>query len=192
MNLTKILSVVFLLVAIGTGYYLVNSVKSDIDFDAELRRTESQIVEKLKLIRDAQIAYRGGNGKYASDWDSLINFVDTGKIYIIQRREEIKLLAYGAEETTTILDTIGSVAVMDSLFSPSKVPNFNVQRLPYKPGTDVKFEIFAGKIERSGQMVDVFEIRDPNPMNPERRRNDNERALRVGSKTDVTTSGNWE
>lgn len=192
MNLTKILSIVFLLVAIGTGYYLVNSVKSDIDFDAELRRTESQIVEKLKLIRDAQIAYRGGNGKYASDWDSLISFVDTGKIYIVQRREEIKLLAYGAEETTTILDTIGSVAVMDSLFSPSKVPNFNLQRLPYKPGTDVKFEIFAGKIERSGQMVDVFEIRDPNPMNPARRRNDNERALRVGSKTDVTTSGNWE
>ncbi len=192
MNLTKILSIVFLLVAIGTGYYLVNSVKSDIDFDAELRRTESQIVEKLKLIRDAQIAYRGGNGKYASDWDSLISFVDTGKIYIVQRREEIKLLAYGAEETTTILDTIGSVSVMDSLFSPSKVPNFNLQRLPYKPGTDVKFEIFAGKIERSGQMVDVFEIRDPNPMNPARRRNDNERALRVGSKTDVTTSGNWE
>ncbi|MFC2188191.1 hypothetical protein [Peijinzhouia sedimentorum] len=192
MNLTKILSIVFLLVAIGTGYYLVNSVKSDIDFDAELRRTESQIVEKLKLIRDAQIAYRGGNGKYASDWDSLISFVDTGKIYIVQRREEIKLLAYGAEETTTILDTIGSVSVMDSLFSPSKVPNFNLQRLPYKPGTDVKFEIFAGKIERSGQMVDVFEIRDPNPMNPARRRNDNERALRVGSKTDVTTTGNWE
>lgn len=192
MNLTKILSVVFLLVAIGTGYYLVNSVKSDIDFDTELRRTESQIVEKLKVIRDAQIAYRGGNGKYASDWDSLINFVDTGKIYIVQRREEIKLLAYGAEETTTILDTIGSVAVMDSLFSPSKVPNFNLQRLPFKPGTEVKFEIFASKIDRSGQLVDVFEVRDPNPMNPMRRRNDNERALRVGSKTDVTTSGNWE
>lgn len=192
MNLTKILSIVFLLVAIGTGYYLVNSVKSDIDFDTELRRTESQIVEKLKVIRDAQIAYRGGNGKYASDWDSLLNFVDTGKIYIVQRREEIKLLAYGVEETTTIIDTIGSVAVMDSLFSPSKVPNFNLQRLPFKPGTEDKFEIFASKIDRSGQLVDVFEVRDPNPMNPMRRRNDNERALRVGSKTDVTTSGNWE
>ena len=192
MNLTKILSAVFLLVAIGTGYYLVNSVKTDIQFEEELRRTESQIVEKLKLIRDAQIAYRGGNGKYASDWDSLINFVDTGKIYIIQKREEVEIKAYGAEETTIILDTIGSVAVMDSLFSPSKVPNFNLQRLPYKPGTETKFEIFAGKIERSGQMVDVFEIKDPNPLNPARRRNDNERALRVGSKTDVTTSGNWE
>ena len=192
MNLTKILSAVFLLVAIGTGYYLVNSVKTDIQFEEELRRTESQIVEKLKLIRDAQIAYRGGNGKYASDWDSLINFVDTGKIYIIQKREEVEIKAYGAEETTIILDTIGSVSVMDSLFSPSKVPNFNLQRLPYKPGTETKFEIFAGKIERSGQMVDVFEIKDPNPLNPARRRNDNERALRVGSKTDVTTSGNWE
>ncbi len=192
MNLTKILSVVFLLVSIGTGYYLVNSVKDDIEFEDDLRKTESQIVEKLKIIRDAQIAYRGGNGKYASDWDSLISFVDTGKIYIIQKREETTLLAYGVEETTVIQDTLGSVAVMDSLFNAAKVPNFNLQRLPFKPGTEKRFEIFAGKIDRSGQMVDVFEVRDPNPLNPARRRNDNERALRVGSKTNVTTSGNWE
>jgi hypothetical protein len=190
--LTRIASIFFLLFAIATGYYLVNSVKSDIEFDEEIRRTESAIIEKLKLIRDAQVAYRNGIGKYASDWDSLMAFVDTGKIYIIQRREETKLLAYGVEETTLFYDTLGSVMVMDSLFSPAKAPNFNLARLPFVPGREDKFLIFADKITKGGVLVDVFEVRDPNPLNPARKANDNERALRVGSKTDVTTSGNWE
>ena len=190
--LTRIASIFFLLAAIAIGYYLVDSVKSDIEFDEEVRRTESAIIEKLKLIRDAQVAYRNGIGKYASDWDSLVAYVDTGKIYIIQRREETKLLAYGEEEVTLFYDTLGSVMVMDSLFNAERVPDFNLARLPFVPGKDYRFEIFADKITKGGVLVDVFEVRDPNPLNPERRANDNERALRVGSKTDVTTSGNWE
>jgi hypothetical protein len=60
------------------------------------------------------------------------------------------------------------------------------------PGTNTKFDIFADKINRSGVTVDVFEVKDPNPVNPERRKNNNEKALRVGSRTDVTIAGNWE
>jgi hypothetical protein len=190
--LTRIASIFFLVIAIGIGYYLVNSVKKDIEFEAEVRRVESAIIDKLKLIRDAQIVYRAGNGKYAGDWDSLVSFVDTGKIYIVQRREITKLLPYGQEEITVFFDTLGSVAVMDSLFNERRVPNFNLSRLPYVPGTDYKFEIFADKITKGGILVDVFEVRDPNPLNPARRANNNDRALRVGSKTDVTTTGNWE
>jgi hypothetical protein len=37
-----------------------------------------------------------------------------------------------------------------------------------------------------------FEIRDPDPINPKRRLNNKEKALRVGSRTDSSTSGNWE
>ena len=53
-------------------------------------KTNEQIEEfkKLKMIREAQIAYQGINGGYTSDWKKLINFIDSGKIYIIQRREE--------------------------------------------------------------------------------------------------------
>jgi hypothetical protein len=192
MNLNRILSIVFLLVAIGIGYYLVNSVKKDIETEEYIRRTESQVIEKLKLIRDAQIAYQLGYGKYASDWDSLVSFVDTGKIFIIQRREVTKLLDYGVEQTTQFFDTLGFRTVMDSLFNPKKVPNFNLSRLPYVPGTEYKFEIFADRIIKGSVMVPVFEVRDPRPANPARRKNNNERALRVGSRTDVTTSGNWE
>jgi pyruvate/2-oxoglutarate dehydrogenase complex dihydrolipoamide acyltransferase (E2) component len=68
----------------------------------------------------------------------------------------------------------------------------DLSRLPYVPGTNTKFDIFADKINRSGVTVDVFEVKDPKPVNPERRANNNEKALRVGSRTDVTIAGNWE
>jgi hypothetical protein len=52
--------------------------------------------------------------------------------------------------------------------------------------------LFAGKISKGNVIVDVFEAKDTAPVNPERRKKDNERALRVGSRVDVSVTGNWE
>jgi hypothetical protein len=61
------------------------------------------------------------------------------------------------------------------------------------PGSGGKqFEFFADKVERTQRQIPVFEIRDPNPINPKRRLNNKEKALRIGSRTDSSTSGNWE
>jgi hypothetical protein len=145
------------------------------------------------MIRDAQIAYQAVNREYTDNWDQLIRFIENGRIYITQRRENIIQLEYGADSVVVQIDTLGSVAVRDSLFNERRYPNFNLDRLPYIPGTDQRFDMYAGKIERQGgAQVDVFEVRDVAPVNPRRRVNNNERALRVGSRTEVTTSGNWE
>ena len=79
------------------------------------------------MIRDAQIAYQSVNGNYSSDWDSLLSLVENGEIYLIQIREATKLLDYGAEETTLYLDTLGSVSVIDSIFSGYS--NFSAENL---------------------------------------------------------------
>jgi hypothetical protein len=103
-------------------------------------------------------------------------------------------LDYGAEEIKVSYDTIGSIAVMDSLFSPAKHPDLKLDLLPVVPGSGGKqFEFFADKIDKTGgYKVSVFEIRDPAPINVERRANNNEKALRVGSRTDASTEGNWK
>ena len=112
----------------------------------------------------------------------------------MQRTETTKLLDYGAEEINVSYDTIGSIAVLDSLFSPAKYPDLKLDLLPVVPGSGGKrFEFFADKIEKTGgYKVSVFEIRDPAPINLERRANNNEQALRVGSRTDASTEGNWK
>ena len=183
-----------LLFAAGLAFYLVNSIKYSIDEEARINAAEDKVIEKLKMIRDAQIAFQSVNGKYANEWDSLLNFVENGNIFLIQRREETVLLDYGAEETTLYLDTLGSVTVIDSLFS--SIPNFKASNLIFVPGYEnVKFEIWASKIEKGGVEVDVVEVRNPKPFDPNRKEANEaniNKPLRFGSRTSITTAGNWE
>ena len=193
MNLNKILSVVFLVISLFLGYLLYDSVDSVVEEEKRIARIEARVVEKLQMLREAQIAYQGTNGEYAGSWNDLKNFIEDGRIFIVQRTETTELGDYGAEEVTVTLDTLGSVNVMDSLFNERKYPDFNLETLAVVPGSEgQQFEFFADKIERSNRQISVFEIRDPDPVNPNRRRNNNERALKVGSRTDASTSGNWE
>ena len=264
MVITRVLSIFFFVVAIGLAVVLVRNIKSKIDEDKRIERQEQLVINKLKMIRDAEVAYLATNGKYTGSFDTLISFIDTGSIYITQRSEEIKMLAYGAEEVTITIDTIGKVSVKDSVFvvrepllnlTEGTIQNLNmsegstinkddnvvtvlsntgktirikapynavvekiyvregqqvetsdalarlsynrignIQNLVYLPESknNATFELFAGKISKGNVVVDVFEARDTQPVNPIRRKNKNENALRVGSRTEVSVAGNWE
>ena len=194
MNKLKLFTYITLIGALGLAFYLVNSIKFSIDEEARITTAESKVINKLKLIREAQIAFQSVNGEYANHWDSLLNFIEKGEIFIIQRREETLLLDYGAEETTLYLDTLGSVSVLDSIFSP--YPDFDAQNLVFVPGYDnIKFEFWASKIEKGGVEVDVVEVRNPKPFDPDRKEANEaniNKPLRFGSRTNITTAGNWE
>ena len=116
MVITRALSIFFFVAAIGLAVVLVKNIKSKIDEDEQIAGQEQLVINKLKMIRDAEAAYLSTNGKYTGSFDTLISFIDTGSIYIIQRTETIKMLAYGAEESTFTVDTIGVVSVKDSVF----------------------------------------------------------------------------
>ena len=60
---------------------------------------------------------------------------------------------------------------------------------------NVKFEIWASKIEKGGVEVDVVEVRNPKPFDPNRKESNEaniNKPLRFGSRTSITTAGNWE
>lgn len=193
MTLPRILSIVFLVAALLLGYKLYMSVDDVVENEKKIALTEARIIEKLQMLRDAQIAYQATNGEYAGNWNELKKFIEDGKIWLIQRKETTTLLEYGREEIKVAIDTLGSVNVLDSLFNERKYPNFSLENLHIVPGSGGKqFEFFADKIERSQRQIGVFEIRDPDPINPKRRINNKEKALRVGSRTDSSTAGNWE
>lgn len=263
MVITRVLSIFFFVVAIGLAVVLVRNIKAKVDEDERIARQEQLVINKLKMIRDAEGAYLATNGKYTGSFDTLLSFIDTGSIYITQRTENIKILDYGAEEVTIEIDTIGKVPVKDSVFvvrepllnlAAGTIQELNISagsivkkndvvatiisnkgksvklRSPYtamvekilvKEGQQVeteqavaqlsynriadistlpliperkgkKFELFAGKVTKGNVIVDVFEARDTDPVNPARRVNKNENALRVGSRTEVSVAGNWE
>ena len=191
MNVTKILTVVFYLVSIGLAYFLISGIAHDIQQEKMINSVEARVINKLMQIRDAEISYQVANGAFTSDWDKLVSFVDTGSIYITDRRETIIRLDYGADSVVIEIDTLGSVLVKDSLFSS----NFDVNELPLVPNSDKKFLLWADKINKSGVMIDVIEVVDPVPVDPSRKEDNeikNRKPLRFGSRTDITTAGNWE
>jgi hypothetical protein len=177
-------------------YFLYNSIRSKIELEEQITVVERSVIEKLKMIRAAEEAYQAVHGQYTSDWDKLVNFVDTGKIYITQRTEEIITLPYGRDSVIIHIDTLRSVGVQDSLFKEREYPNFRAERLPFIPGSGgKKFDIFADKIQRGNVTVDVIEVKDVDPINPARSESNkaaNRRPLRFGSRTDITVAGNWE
>ncbi|MEB2779897.1 hypothetical protein U3A58_05775 [Algoriphagus sp. C2-6-M1] len=193
MNLSKVLSLVFFAVAIVLGYFLWKGVEDDVKSKERVALVEAAIIEKLQMLRDAELAFQASNGRYAENWNELKTFIESGKIWLIQRTETTTLLDYGKEETTVKFDTLGSVPVIDSLFNERKYPDFRLDALAVVPGSGGKqFEFFADKVERNSYEISVFEIRDPAPLNPQRRLNNNEKALKVGSRTDASTEGNWK
>lgn len=195
MSKTKIFTIVFAITSIGLAWFLFNSINSSIQEANRIERMENAIIDKLMMIREAEIAYKAVNGSYMQDWDSLISFVDTGSFYIVERTETIITLPYGADSTVVTLDTLGTVLVKDSVFS--KYSGFVATNLPYVPGIEptVKFNIWADKIPKAGLMVDAIEVWNPSPVSPKRDEEsefNTRKPLRFGSRTTITTGGNWE
>lgn len=197
MSKTKIVSVIMLIVWVSLAVFLVHSIKSSIDETERIKTAEARIIEQLKMIREAEVAYLAVNGQYTSDWDKLMSFIDTGNFYLTEKSETIITLPYGKDSIVVEIDTLGTVMVKDSLFSKTKWPKFNLSALPYVPGVEprVKFNIWADKISKSGLMVNAIEVKNPKPVDPSRDEDSEystRKPLRFGSKINVTTAGNWE
>jgi hypothetical protein len=271
MNLTKIIAFVLLAVSIFLAYYLYNSIDTTIKEREAIANTEAQIIEKLSIIRESEKAYLEQYGKYTSSWDTLINFIETGSVPIIEKKETIIPKGYGVEEVIVKIDTIGFISAKDKIFKKNytinaadngelrevyvKVgdevvkgaksyrlkkdaseksdeytfleggtisnvtsfkagervskgdliigfwnyllnPKVDIKTLAVVPGSGGKnFDIFTQVKDRNGIKVSVIEVKDPAPTNPERREKNeakNRKPLRFGSRTDVSTAGNWE
>ena len=196
MEKTRIISISFLILSLLLAGFLGNSIYTSIDNADRIERMEGEIINKLMMIREAQIGYQSVNGQYTSDWDKLKNFIDSGQFYLTTKIEHIITLDYGADSVYIEIDTLGTVAVRDSLFSADKYPKFDLATLDIVPGTtDKKFAMWADKIEKSNVRVDVVEVWNTAPVDPKRNEENEARTkkpLRFGSRTSITTAGNWE
>ncbi|MDT0540912.1 MULTISPECIES: hypothetical protein [Croceitalea] len=203
-----IIQIVLWIVCIFLGYLIYQSVNAPIEFNKVRQERFSEVIAKLKDIRDSQEAYKSVNGRYAGNFKSLIQFVDTANYTITQQRDSSfmefsDVYKIDLQKDTIIIDTLGFVKIKDSLFK-------NDDR--YKSLMDVpgaangeKFEMKADIIDKSGYKAPVFEVkvdkevvlfdqpkdllaREKAHMSVEEV---NGTTIKVGSLTDVSTNGNW-
>lgn len=123
MNLNRILTFVFFILSGVLAFFLYSGVQGTIDDRENIKRVEAQVIEKLKLIREAEIVFQEVNRRYTANWDSLTSFIENGKVPIIQRREIITQKAYGAEDVKVIIDTLGFTPAKERIFKKNYTLN---------------------------------------------------------------------
>jgi hypothetical protein len=187
---------------------IYKSVTGPIEFDKVKKERFAEVIDRLKDIRNAQDAYKTVNGRYANNFESLVAFVDTGKYTITQQRDSSymefdKVYQIDMLKEVKIIDTLGFVSVKDSLFKDSDRFK-NMMNVPYAPNNE-KFSMKADIIEKSGYRAPVYEVKVPKsvilhdqPKDLLSRENAqvsveevNGPEIKVGSLTEVSTSGNW-
>ena len=193
------------------AYQTFMSVYGEIQFNQRKQIAYKKVINSLIDIRDAQLAHRSVKGTFQKDFAKLIEFVETERFTITQRRtvtviDQEMTRRFGGVETTkeiVVVDTLGYVSVRDSLFGTDTRYKTMMNVPVGKPGT--LFEMTAGTIDQNGVNIPVFEAKvlkkyilfgeDPNLIKIEENvvsvDGVNGDALRVGSMEEVNTNGNW-
>lgn len=123
MSLTKIISIVLFVISIALAVYLWKSISSTIEFQESIALTEKQITNKLEVIREAEKVFLEQHGRYTSNWDSLISFIQYGEVPITVRTETIIPLSYGRDSIRVDIDTLGYVPAKDRIFKKTTTIN---------------------------------------------------------------------
>lgn len=206
----KIVLQIVLWVVIGVlGYLTYNAVYGPVEFNKVRDERYVDVVEKMKNIRDVELAHREINGDYVGNFEDMIKFIDTAEYIITQRKDTTYLdeeyrKTYGVDQyiEDVVIDTLGFASVKDSIFGTSE----RYREIMYIPHTDNKeFEIEAGYLEEDGDSIPVFEVRAPKDLILADQNKDlvvqekqtksvdgvDGSDIKVGSMKQTNTSGNW-
>lgn len=173
--------IVLLAIAIALAYLTYDSVNSEIKYTAEVKVKEKAVIEKLKILKEGQLAFKEQNGKFADNFDDLLNFMQNGQ-------RKILIQSGSADDSTTVVEISEKfVSIKETLFA-----NVTIPKLRYLPfhADSVEFKIAAGEINKNNVTVPVFEIKDTKPFSKDRQKKNN--PLKVGSIYDVNYNGNWD
>ena len=80
-----IVNIVLLLAIVGITYKIVQSIQEPVQFNKAVKAREAVGIQRMKDIRDLQVAYKSVNGKFASTLDSLILFYNTGNMEVLMQ-----------------------------------------------------------------------------------------------------------
>ena len=154
-------SILWLLI-VFFSYKIYTSINSPINFNKVKTERYKKVINRLKEIRTAQIAYKDVNGIYSDNFDSLVSFIDNGIFTLIEKRDS-SFLEYNRTyridmlKEVIVIDTLGTVSVKDSLFKDND--NYKLMSQIPIEGIDEKFTINSQIINKNNYKVPVFEVK---------------------------------
>ena len=196
------------LLCIFFSFKIYDSINKPINFNEVKYNRYYDVIDRLKEIRTAQIAYKDVKGIYSNNFDSLINFIDNGIFTLVEKRDSSyleydRIYRIDMLKEIVVVDTLGFVSVKDSLFKNNKTYK-EMEKVPIK-GIDTVFQIDAKIIMINDYKAPVFEVKvsknivlfdqDEDLLKLENETISidgvNGSEIVLGSLNEVSTNGNW-
>jgi hypothetical protein len=208
LKLRWIASVVLLAIAVLLVVKIYGGVMKPINFNKNKKVKFAKVIQNLKIIRDAELAYKEVTGSYTKDKALLISFIDTAQRALIETRDTVVKVNKGSkwqpvmiDVEQKITDTIAYEPILKDFEGKDYKNMFNV------PGVEGKqFELDINMVEKlPGLEVPVFEAKtdkaailvgmDRSLIKQEMEAVASDQIkgefVSVGSLYEVTTGGNW-
>ena len=174
------------------------------EFQEESNYRKSAVIQDLKDIRTAQIAFKDKYRVYANDFNSLLSFVKNDSLTVVKAVGETpdsltedQALKIGIISRDTIF-----VPVFQTIFNTDYLANrdnrfpFDLDMLSKVPFSNETYNIESGYIEKGKVIVQVFEVSTTfgtflNGLEATNKGIDLNKFIKVGSMSDASINGNW-
>ena len=174
------------------------------EFQEETNFRKSAVIQDLKDIRTAQIAFKDKYRVYAGDFNSLLSFVKNDSLAVVKAigetpdslTEDQALMAGIISRDTVFVPVYQTIYNQDYLDTRDSRFPFDLEMLSMVPFSDETFSIESGNIEKGKVVVQVFEVSTTfgtflNGLDATNKGIDLDNTLRVGSMSDASINGNW-
>jgi len=186
------------------AYFVYNSINSEVEFQQVAKVRVAENVQKLKDLRQVQIAYKKVNNTYSNNFESLIDFLENDSMAIVKAIGETpdsltdaQALELGIISRDTAY-VLAKETVFDEVYLSSRNEKFplDLSTLTTVPHSDQNYSVDAGMVEKGKVMVQVFEISTTygavfTGLDAENKSFELGNLLKVGSMDEASLNGNW-
>ncbi|MDB9910002.1 hypothetical protein OAC83_00100 [Flavobacteriales bacterium] len=186
------------------AYFVYNSINSEVEFQQVAKVRVAENVQKLKDLRQVQIAYKKVNNTYSNNFESLIDFLENDSMAIVKAIGEtpdsltdVQALELGIISRDTAY-VLAKETVFDEAYLSSRNEKFplDLSALTTVPHSDQNYSVDAGMVEKGKVVVQVFEISTTygavfTGLDAENKSFELGNLLKVGSMDEASLNGNW-
>ena len=186
------------------AYFVYNSINSEVEFQQVAKVRVAENVQKLKDLRQVQIAYKKVNNTYSNNFESLIDFLENDSMTIVKAIGETpdsltdaQALELGIISRDTAY-VLAKETVFDEAYLSSRNEKFplDLSALTSVPHSDKNYSVDAGMVEKGKVVVQVFEISTTygavfTGLDAENKSFELGNLLKVGSMDEASLNGNW-
>jgi len=186
------------------AYFVYNSINSEVEFQQVAKVRIAENVQKLKDLRQVQIAYKKVNNTYSNNFESLIDFLENDSMAIVKAIGETpdSLTDVQALELGIISRDTAYVLAKETVFDEAYLNSRNVKfpldltELITVPHSEKNYSVDAGMVEKGKVVVQVFEISTTygavfTGLDAENKSFELGNLLKVGSMDEASLNGNW-